>query len=66
MKVWQKIMVAPGCNIVPTSCVMSQRSESPEYSVGRALYRSFWQYQMAANSAHMISEVHSNVYRLFT
>jgi methyl-accepting chemotaxis protein len=69
MKVWHKILVAPGVAIVflimlgtiSYSVLMHQHSTLAELFDTR-----FGNYQLAANSSQEISEVHSNVYRLFT
>ena len=69
MKVWHKIMVAPGVAIVflmvlgaiSYSVLTYQNSTIAELFNDR-----FANYQIASGSAQDISEVHSNVYRLFT
>jgi methyl-accepting chemotaxis protein len=69
MKIWHKIMVAPGVAIVflivlgalSYSMLTYQNSTSAELFNNR-----FAKYQIASGSAQDISEVHSNVYRLFT
>ena len=69
MKVWHKIMVAPGVAIVflmvlgaiSYSVLTYQNSTIAELFNNR-----FANYQIASGSAQDISEVHSNVYRLFT
>ncbi len=69
MKVWQKIMVAPGVAILFLVIlgVMSYSVLNRQNTALDELYTDrFGNYQMAANSAQEISEVHSNVYRLFT
>ncbi len=69
MKVWHKIMVAPGVAItflmvlgaISYSVLTYQNSKIAELFNHR-----FANYQIASGSAQDISEVHSNVYRLFT
>jgi len=69
MKVWHKIMVAPGVAIVflmalgaiSYSVLTYQNSTIAELFNGR-----FANYQTVSGAAQDISEVHSNVYRLFT
>jgi len=69
VKVWHKIMVAPGVAIVflmvlgaiSYSVLTYQNSTIAELFNDR-----FANYQIASGSAQDISEVHSNVYRLFT
>jgi methyl-accepting chemotaxis protein len=69
MKVWHKIMMAPAVAIVflialgaLSFTVLTQQHGALEGIVKTR----FAGYQMAASSAQEISEVHSNVYRLFT
>jgi methyl-accepting chemotaxis protein len=69
MKVWQKIVAAPAVAIGflvllgAMSYVMLARQHD---TLGDMYKHRFASYQLAANSAQAISEVHSNVYRLFT
>ena len=69
MKVWHKVLVAPALGIVflllfgaLSYGVLMQQNAALE---GLAKNR-FTGYQIAADSSQDISEVHSNVYRLFT
>jgi methyl-accepting chemotaxis protein len=69
MKVWQKILVAPAVAVVflmllgaVSYGVMKQQNLALE-ELGK---NRFSGYQIAADSAQDISEVHSNVYRLLT
>jgi methyl-accepting chemotaxis protein len=69
MKVWQKILVAPAVAVVflmllgtLSYSVMKQQNLALE-ELGK---NRFSGYQIAADSAQDISEVHSNVYRLLT
>ena len=69
MKVWQKIMVAPGVAILFLVVLgaLSYSVLTQQHAALDDLYKDrFGNYQLAANSAQEISEVHSNVYRLFT
>ena len=69
MKVWHKVLVAPAVAIiflmflgaVSYGALMQQNAALEELAKNR-----FSGYQLAADSAQDISEVHSNVYRLFT
>ena len=69
MKIWHKIMVAPAVAIIflmvlggiSYSVLTYQNSTVAELFNDR-----FANYQTASGSAQDISEVHSNVYRLFT
>ncbi len=69
MKVWHKVLVAPAVAIVflilfgalAYGVLMQQNTALEELAKNR-----FSGYQIAADSAQDISEVHSNVYRLFT
>jgi methyl-accepting chemotaxis protein len=69
MKVWHKVLVAPAVAIlflvllgaVSYAALMQQNASLEELAKNR-----FNGYQIAADSAQDISEVHSNVYRLFT
>ena len=69
MKVWHKVMVAPAVAILflillgalAYGALLQQNSALEELAKNR-----FSGYQIAADSAQDISEVHSNVYRLFT
>ena len=69
IKIWQKIVAAPGVAIVflvlvgaVSYGVMTRQNASLDDMYNHR----FGNYQLAANSAQAISEVHSNVYRLFT
>ncbi|MBX9810964.1 MAG: MCP four helix bundle domain-containing protein [Burkholderiales bacterium] len=69
MKVWHKILVAPGVTIVFLIVLgaMSYSVLTRQHSTLVELFNNrFGSYQLAANSVQEISEVHSNVYRLFT
>jgi len=69
MKIWQKIMVAPAVatlflivlGVVSYSVLTLQNSTLNELFNNR-----FSNYQIASGASQDISEVHSNVYRLFT
>ena len=69
MKVWHKVLVAPAVSIVflvllgalSYGALMQQNLVLEELTKVR-----FTGYQIAADSAQDISEVHSNVYRLLT
>jgi methyl-accepting chemotaxis protein len=69
MKVWHKVLIAPALAIVfllmfgalTYGVLMQQNSALEALAKNR-----FTGYQIAADSAQDISEVHSNVYRLFT
>jgi methyl-accepting chemotaxis protein len=69
MKVWHKVLVAPAVaivflmllGVVSYGALMQQNAALEELAKSR-----FTGYQIAADSAQDISEVHSNVYRLFT
>jgi methyl-accepting chemotaxis protein len=69
MKVWHKVLVAPALAIVflllfgglSYGVLMQQNAALESLAKNR-----FAGYQIAADSAQDISEVHSNVYRLFT
>ncbi len=69
MKVWHKIMLAPGVAIafllalgaVSFSVLTQQHTALAELFGSR-----FANYQLAANSSLEVAEVHANVYRLFT
>ena len=69
MKIWHKILAAPGVAVVflvllgAVSYAMLARQHD---TLGEMYKHRFGNYQLAANSAQAISEVHSNVYRLFT
>jgi len=69
MKVWHKIVAAPGVAILfltllgVVSYVMLSRQHD---TLGDMYHHRFGSYQLAANSTQAISEVHSNVYRLLT
>jgi len=69
MKVWHKIVAAPGIAIVFLVLLgaVSYSMLSRQHDTLSDMYKQrFGSYQLAANSAQAISEVHSNVYRLFT
>src|SRR5450830_1442195 len=69
MKVWHKILVAPGVAIVFLIMLgaISYNVLTHQHSALAELFDTrFGDYQLAANSSQEISEVHSNVYRLFT
>ena len=69
MKVWHKILVAPGVAIVFLIMLgaISYSVLTHQHSALAELFNTrFGDYQLAANSSQEISEVHSNVYRLFT
>ena len=69
MKVWQKVLVAPAVTIIfllvfgglSYGVLMQQNAALEDLTKNR-----FAGYQIAADSAQNISEVHSNVYRLLT
>ena len=69
MKIWHKILVAPAAaisflmilGVVSYSVLTHQHSALDEVFKVR-----FGGYQLAANSAQEVTEVHANVYRLFT
>ncbi len=69
MKVWQKIIVAPAVAIVFLALLgaVSYGMLARQHATLDDLYKHrFSSYQLAANAAQAITEVHSNVYRLFT
>jgi methyl-accepting chemotaxis protein len=69
IKVWHKIVAAPGVAIVFLILVgaVSYGVMTRQHASLDDMYNHrFGSYQLAANSAQAISEVHSNVYRLFT
>ena len=69
MKIWHKIMLAPGITIVFLAILgaISYGVLTYQNSTIAELFNSrFANYQIASGSAQDISEVHSNVYRLFT
>ena len=69
MKVWHKVLVAPGVAIVFLLVLgaMSYNVLTQQHStLGELFNNRFGNYQLAANSSYEISEVHSNVYRLLT
>ena len=69
MKVWHKILVAPGVAIAFLVLLgaMSYAVLTRQHSALSELYGNrIGNYRLAAESAQTISEVHSNVYRLFT
>ena len=69
MKVWQKVLVAPAVTIIfllvfgglSYGVLMQQNAALEDLTKNR-----FAGYQIAADSAQNISEVHSNIYRLLT
>jgi len=69
MKVWHKILVAPGLAIIflmalgAASYSVLTRQHS---TLGEMFNTRFGNYQLAANSSLEIGEVHAEVYRLFT
>jgi len=69
MKVWHKILVAPGVAIIFLMVLgaMSYGALTHQHSTLVDLFGTrFGNYQLAANASQEISEVHSGVYRLFT
>ncbi|MGB8409207.1 MAG: MCP four helix bundle domain-containing protein, partial [Gallionella sp.] len=69
MKVWHKLVVAPGIAIffLMVLGAMSYGVLTYQNSKITELFKDrFANYQTASGSAQDISEVHSNVYRLFT
>ena len=69
MKVWHKILVAPGVAIVFLVVLgaMSYSALTRQDSTLAELFNNrFGSYRFAANSTQAIGEVHSNVYRLLT
>ena len=69
MKVWQKILVAPAVAIVflmALGAVSYSALTQQQSTLDDLVNVRFGNYQLAANSAQEISEVHSSVYRLFT
>ena len=69
MKVWHKLVVAPGIAIIFLMILgaMSYGVLTYQDSKIAELFKNrFANYQVASGSAQDISEVHSNVYRLFT
>ncbi|MGB8409132.1 MAG: methyl-accepting chemotaxis protein, partial [Gallionella sp.] len=69
MKIWHKIMVAPGLTIVflMTLGAISYTVLTHQNSVLGDLFNNrFGNYRLIANTAQEIGEVHANVYRLFT
>ena len=69
MKVWHKIVAAPGVAIVFLILLgaVSYAVLTRQHGALEDMYQHrFSNYQLAAKSAQAISEVHSNVYRLFT
>jgi methyl-accepting chemotaxis protein len=69
MKVWQKILVAPAVAIVflmALGAVSYSALTQQQSTLDDLVNVRFGNYQLAANSAQEISEVHANVYRLFT
>jgi methyl-accepting chemotaxis protein len=69
MKIWHKILVGPGVAIAFLALLgaTSYGALTRQHSALADLYNSrIGNYRLAAESAQEISEVHSNVYRLFT
>ena len=69
MKVWQKIMLAPGVAMVFLAILgaMSYSALTRQQATLVDLFGTrFGTYQLVADAAQEISEVHSGVYRLFT
>jgi methyl-accepting chemotaxis protein len=69
VKIWHKIMVAPGLAIVFLILLGTISYSVLTYqntSISELFNNRFANYQIASGSAQDISEVHSNVYRLFT
>ena len=69
MKVWQKILVAPGVAIVFLMVLgaMSYLGLTRQNdALGELFNDHLGNYQLVADAAQDITEVHSNVYRLFT
>ena len=69
MKVWHKILVAPGVAIIFLMALgaLAYGGLTRQQSTLSELFNNrFGNYQLAANSSLEISEVHANVYRLFT
>ena len=69
MKVWQKVLVAPVVAIVflmALGAVSYGALTQQQSTLDDLVNVRFGNYQLAANSAQEISEVHSSVYRLFT
>jgi methyl-accepting chemotaxis protein len=69
MKVWHKIVVAPGTAIVflVVFGIVSYTMVTRQHAALGELYNSrFENYQRVAHASQAVSEVHSNVYRLFT
>ena len=69
MKVWHKILVAPGVAILFLALLgaTSYAVLTQQHAAMSDLYnKRIGSYRLAAESAQAISEVHSNVYRLFT
>ena len=69
MKIWHKIMLAPGVAIVFLMILGAISYGVLTYqnsTIAELFNNRFANYQIASGSAQDISEVHSNVYRLFT
>jgi methyl-accepting chemotaxis protein len=69
MRVWHKVVAAPMVAIAFLALLgtMSYGVLTLQHAALEDMYKQrFGNYQLAANSAQAISEVHSNVYRLFT
>jgi methyl-accepting chemotaxis protein len=69
MKVWQKILIAPTVAIVFTMLLgaLAYGALTRQNTALEEVFNvRFGGYQLAADSAQSISEVHSNVYRMFT
>ena len=69
MKIWQKVLVAPGVAVIFLGGLgaASYGVLTHQHSTLADLFNNrFANYQLATNAAQEIGEVHSNVYRLFT
>jgi len=69
IKIWHKIIAAPGTAIlflVVLGAVSYGVMARQHASLDDMYKRRFANYQLAASAAQTVSEVHSNVYRLFT
>ncbi|MBL0124643.1 MAG: HAMP domain-containing protein [Betaproteobacteria bacterium] len=69
MKIWQKIVMAPGVAILFLALVGTIAYgviASQQAALGDMYHQRFANYRFAAASAQSLSEVHTNTYRLFT
>jgi hypothetical protein len=69
IRIWHKIVAAPGIAIlflVVLGAVSYGVMARQHASLDDMYKRRFASYRVAADAAQAISEVHSNVYRLFT